>query len=79
MTLAAEVVIVDCGLHIDKVDNSAEIFLGAYRKLNCHCIGLQTLLHHFYNLIEIGAHNIHLIYIDKSRNIIVVCLPPDRF
>ena len=73
------VIIVDISLHLNKVDDSLEVSFRAYGELNRNCVTLQALLHHVYNIIEVSSHNVHLVNIDHSRNLVLVRLSPDGF
>ena len=73
------VVIVDISLHFNKVNNSLEVCFSTYGELDRNCVTLQALLHHVDNIIEISSHNVHLIDIDHSRNLVLVRLSPDSF
>ena len=75
--ILAEVIVVDARLHIHQVDNTLEAFLPADRKLNGNRIALQSVMYHIQHMIEIGAHDIHLVHVNHTGNMIVVRLPPD--
>ena len=74
-----EIVIVIIGLHNNKVDYSFEIGLRAYRELNGNRVAFKAFLHHIDNAIEVSTHNVHLINIDHSGNMVFVSLSPDGF
>ena len=77
--ILAHVVIVDVRLHIDQVDDPTEGIFAADRKLNRNGITLQALLHHLDDIIEVSAHDVHLIDIRHTRNMIFLSLAPNRF
>ena len=72
------VIIVDISLHLNKVDDSQSASR-LWGELNRNCVTLQALLHHVYNIIEVSSHNVHLVNIDHSRNLVLVRLSPDGF
>ena len=76
--ILAEIVVVDVRLHIDQVDDAAEICLSADRQLDRNSIAAQAIMHHVHNVVEVRAHDVHLVDVDHAGNIVMVSLSPDR-
>ena len=76
--ILAKIVVVDVRLHLEQVDDAAEVRLGADRQLNRNSVAAQALVHHVDNVVEICAHDIHLVDVDHAGNIVMVSLSPDR-
>ena len=74
--ILAEIVIIDVGLHIDQVNNTAEGILLAHRKLDRHRVCFEAFLDHFHYAVEIRARDVHLVDISHSRDLILVSLTP---
>ena len=53
--------------------------LRADRQLNRNGVTFQSAMHHIDNMVEIRAHNIHLVDISHTRNMVFVCLTPNSF
>ena len=79
MHVLAEVIVIDIGVHIHQIDDTLECFLTADGELNGHCVALQSVMYHIQHMIEIRAHDVHLVHIDHAGNMIVIRLPPDSF
>ena len=77
--ILSEVVIINIGVHFNQVDNALKICFSADRKLNRNSVALKSVLHHMNYIVEICAHNVHLIYISHSGYMIVVSLTPNGF
>ena len=76
--ILAKIVVVDVRLHLEQVDDAAEVRLGADRQLDRNSVAAQALVHHVDNVVEVRAHDVHLIDVDHAGNIVVVSLSPDR-
>ena len=63
----------------DKVDNSAESVFFADGKADGNGVGLQSVFHHLYGVVEVSAVDIHFVYVRDTRNVIFVRLTPYRF
>jgi len=74
--IVTQIVIIDLGVHIHQVHNPAESVLRADGQLNGQCIALETVIDHIQYIVEICAHNVHLIDIDHSRYMVLVSLTP---
>ena len=77
--ILSKVIIINISLHLNKVNNSLEGVFRAYRKLNRNCVCVKSCVHHVNNAIEVSAHNVHLIYISHTGNMILVSLTPNCF
>ena len=75
--IEALVVIVHFRTHGDKVDDAAKIGFRADGKLDRHRVALETVLHHVDNIVEVGAHDIHLIHIGHARHVVLISLTPN--
>lgn len=75
----SEIIIVNVSLHFNEVDDSSEFIFSADRKLNRNGVTFKSVLHHVYDTVEVGTHNIHLIYISHTGNLIIVSLSPNGF
>ena len=75
----AHVIIIDVGFHFHEVDNPSEKCFGADRQLDGNSITFQTLFHHADYAIEIRAHDVHLVDIAHTGNIVFVRLTPYGF
>ena len=72
-------VIVDFSFHSHKVNDTFESILGTDRKLNRNTVCVQTFVHHIFYVVEVGAHNVHFVNVNHSRNVVVVSLAPNGF
>ena len=77
--ILAEVIVINIRLHLNQVDDALELVLSADRQLNRNSITLQSLVHHVNDAVEIGAHDIHLVDINHTRNLILISLSPYSF
>lgn len=75
----AKVVIINLCTHRHQINNTDKLALCADRQLNRYRNALQAILHHLDNVIEVCAHDIHLIDERHTRNLIIVCLMPYSF
>ena len=73
----AQVVIIDVGLHFDQVYYAAEIGFLAYRQLDGHRVCLEAVVHHVDHVVEVRAHDVHLVDVDDTRDVVVVGLTPN--
>ena len=71
--------IIEIGLHVDQVDNADKISLFADRQLQRNGMRAQTIDDHIDNVIEICAHDIHLVDIAEAGNAIALGLAPNCF
>ena len=72
----AHIVIIDVRLHLDQIDDTAEGILAANGELDRHGVAVQTIFHHLHNMVEVGAHDVHLIDVRHARDAILFCLTP---
>src|SRR5699024_5016986 len=70
----AQVIIVDFSLHGNQVNDTLKGILSANGELNRNSVALQTVFHHLHNTIEIGTHNVHLVNIGHTGNLIFLSL-----
>ena len=77
--ILAEIIIVDVSLHFNEVDEALEGIFSADRQLNRNSVALQSLVHHVDNAVEISAHNVHLVDIRHTRNLVFLSLTPNGF
>ena len=72
----AQIVIVDVSLHLHQIDDTLKGILTADGQLEGNRVALQTVADHVQNVVEIGAHNVHLVDIDHSGDLVLVGLTP---
>ena len=77
--VGSQIVCVNVCLHFNKVDKTLEFILGAYGQLDGHSVALESGVHHIENMIEVGTHNVHLINIDHTGNLVFIGLAPYGF
>ena len=75
----SQIIIVYISLHFYQVNDALELVLSADRQLNRNSITLQSLVHHINDTVEIRAHDIHLVDINHTRNLILISLSPYGF
>ena len=75
----AEIVVIDARIHIHEIDDTGEALLASDRKLNGNGIALESVVDHIQYMIKVRAHNVHLVDIDHSGDVIVVSLSPNGF
>ena len=73
----AEVIIVNLCTHGDEVNDALEGVLGADRQLYRNGVALQTILHHVNYVVEVRAHDVHLVDERHTRNLVLVSLMPN--
>ena len=74
----AEIILVDDGIHLHEVNDALELILCADRQLNRHRVRIETLAHHLHDVEEIRARDVHLVDVRHARDIVTLCLTPDR-
>ena len=74
--LLAELVLVDDRLHLDQVDDPAEVGLGADRQLDRHRVGAEAVDHRLHAAVEVGADPVHLVDVGDPRDAVLVGLAP---
>ena len=75
----SKVIVVYISLHFNQVDYALELIFSTDRQLNRNSITLQSVVHHFQNTIEVCAHDVHLVDISHSRNLVLISLSPNCF
>ena len=73
----SEVIIINFRVHIDKVYDTAEGVLRTDGQLNRNSVAVKALTDHIENMVKVRAHNIHLIDIYHTRNLVFVSLTPN--
>src|SRR5690348_16934761 len=73
----AEIVGKDNSLLLDQVDKTLEVALTTNRKLDRDRNGSQAITNHIDSAPEVSTDTVHLIHKTDTRDIILVCLPPD--
>ena len=76
LELLAEVVLVDDRLHVDQVDDPAELGLGADRQLDRHGVRAEAVDHRLDALLEVRADAVHLVDVGDARHVVLVGLAP---
>ena len=74
--ILAQLVVEDIRLHADQIDDAAEGILRANGQLKRNCRTLETVVHHFEDIEEIGAHHVHFVDVNDTRDMIFVGLSP---
>ena len=74
--ILAQLIVVDISIHLHQVDDTAEGILLPDGELNGYSIGLQPVVHHVQNVIEIRTGDVHLIDVDHPGNMVVIRLTP---
>ena len=72
----AQVILIYDSFHLYEINDALEVILSTNWQLDCNCIGIQTLLHHLDNVVEICTSNVHLIYIGHTWYAIFLSLTP---
>ena len=75
--IVAEIIVINAGIHLNQIDYATEIRFGADRELDGHCIALKSVMHHIENMIEVRAHDIHLVDVYHTGNMVVIGLSPN--
>ena len=65
-------------LHLDEVDDAAEVLLLPDRKLHRHGPRAEAIDHRLHGAEEVGAGAVHLVDEGDARDAVLVGLPPDR-
>ena len=73
----AQVVVIDIGLHLHQVDDALEIGFLADGQLDGDGVALQALVDHPQHVVEVRAHDVHLVDVDHAGDLVVVRLSPD--
>ena len=76
--LAAEVVAVEDGLHLDEIDDALEGVLHPDRDLDRHGSGTEAVDDHLDAAPEVGAGSVELVDEADSRHGVAIRLAPDR-
>ena len=71
-----EFIIEDIRLHLDEIDHAAEGIFASDGQLDGNGVTLESLVHHLQDIEEIGTHHVHLVHINKARDMILVGLSP---
>ena len=77
--LLAQIIFINMGLHIQKIDNSHKSILCTNRQLHGNGRCMQARFHHIDNPIEVRPHNIHFVDISNPRNAVFCRLIPYGF
>ena len=77
--ILSKVIIVYISLHFEQVDDSLEVVLSADRELDRNGITMESFMEHIQNVVEVCAHDIHLVDIYHSWYLIVISLSPNCF
>ena len=74
-----EVVVINIGVHLHEVDYAPEGIFTADRQLDRDRVAFETVVHHLDDTEEIGAHDVHLINIGHTRDVVFLSLAPYGF
>ena len=75
--VVAHVVVVDLSVHIDQVNDTAEGILLTDRQLDCHAVGVQTIVQHLDAAEEVSTHGVHLVDVHHTGDFVLISLTPD--
>ncbi len=75
---ALRLFVVEVGFHLDQIDDTGKQVTATDRKLDRHRVGAKPFAHHRNDVVKIGPHTVHLVDKSDTRDLILVCLPPDR-
>jgi hypothetical protein len=75
--ILAHLIIVDVSVHLHQVDDALEGILGADGELDGHGVALETVVDHVQNVVEVRAHDVHLVDVDHAGDLVLVCLTPN--
>ena len=65
-------------LHLDEVDDAAELALGADRQLHDRGHRVEAVADHLDAALEVGADAVHLVDEAEARHVVLVGLAPHR-
>ena len=77
--ILAHIIVINVCIHLNEIDDSLEISLSADRELNRNGVALESVVHHLNNIVEVCAHDIHLVDISHSGYMVFICLTPYCF
>src|SRR5699024_7583001 len=66
------------GLHLDEIDDTAEVGLSTDRQLDDERLGTQTILDGADGEVEVRTELVHLVDEAHARDVVLVSLPPHR-
>ena len=72
----AQLVVVDVGIHLHQVDDALEGILGTDGELDGHRVALEPVVDHVEHVVEVRAHDVHLIDVNHAGDLVVVGLAP---
>ena len=75
--LDPEVVSPDHSLHVDHVDDAAEVLLLPDRELHRHGVGSEPVNHRLHGAEKVGSDAIHIVDESDARDPVPVGLAPD--
>ena len=76
--ILAQIIVVNISLHINQIDDPAEILFRTDGQLDGDGVAFQPVQHHVNDMIEVGAHNVHLIDIGHTGHLVFIGLTPHR-
>ena len=74
--ILAHLIIVDVGIHLHQIDDALEGILRTDGELDRHSVALETLVDHTQNVVEVRAHDIHLVDVNHAGDLVFVSLTP---
>ena len=77
--IIAHIVVVHVSLHVDQVDDTLKGILGTDGQLNGNGIALQAVMQHIQAALEVCTHDVHLIHVHHTGNMIFISLTPYGF
>ena len=73
----AQIIVVNVSFHFNEVDQTFEECFSTDWQLNRNSITFQTVMDHVQNIVEVCTHDIHLVNVDHSWNMIFISLAPN--
>lgn len=62
--ILAQLIVIDIGIHLHQIDDTLEGILFSDGQLDGDGVGLQAIVHHVENMVEVRAGDVHLIDVD---------------
>ena len=74
--ILAQLVVIDVGVHLHQINDALEGVLSADGQLDGHRVALEAVMNHVQNVVEVRAHDVHLVDVDHAGHAVVVGLTP---
>ena len=77
--VVAQLIVIDVGFHFHQVDDALEAVLRADRQLDGQRVAFQPVVHHVDDIVEVRAHDVHLVDERHAGDLVFVRLMPNGF